>query len=284
VLNPGSGRFLVWSGSPSNDTHDGLTPNFIQYNATYGVSSILGSGNGFLYSLAPVITTTLVGTISKTYDQNANATLTSANYSSSGVVGGDTVTLNYPTSGLYDNPNAGTGKNVSVSGISITSATNGAATVYGYTLGSAATANGNIGTINPVSASIAGVVANNKTFDNTSIATLNLSNAILSGILSGDVVVVNQNGYKAFFTSSNIGNNIPVIVSYIALNGSAAGNYSLQLPIGLVANILPDGFTNSISGGIIFPTNYLTNVRVATSITGTVFGGSRNHYVVGDCF
>src|SRR6185437_9917543 len=52
-LNPGTnGRFLVWSSNPNPfggstpDNRGNLSFNFVQYNATYGVTSVLGSGNG----------------------------------------------------------------------------------------------------------------------------------------------------------------------------------------------------------------------------------------------
>src|SRR5207237_620279 len=100
--------------------------------------------NGFLYSLSPTITPSLIGTVSKIYNGNAVATLSGANYSNSGAIDGDTVTLNNPISGTYDDKNVGINKNVSVSGIAIASAINGSANVYGYQL-SSTSANNNIG-------------------------------------------------------------------------------------------------------------------------------------------
>ena len=108
ALNPGPGRWLVWSTNPAFDTRGGLAYNFKQYNATFGVTPVVGGGNGFLYSIAPSITPTLVGTVSKVYDGTNVATLTPANFAATGAIDGDTVTLNNPASGTYDNRNVGT--------------------------------------------------------------------------------------------------------------------------------------------------------------------------------
>ena len=171
----GGARWLVWSANPSPfsggtpDDRGGLAFDFKQYNATFGVTTVAqATGNGFLYSLAPTITPTLTGTITKVYDGNNTATLAGTNYTSGGVVDSDTVTLNNPVAGTYSDKNAALGKNVAVTGISITSVTNGAATVYGYTLGST-TANANIGDITQ-KALTATAAAPNKIYDGATTA------------------------------------------------------------------------------------------------------------------
>ena len=42
--------------------------DFKQYNASYGLTTVQGTGSGLLYTLAPTLTATLVGTASKVYD------------------------------------------------------------------------------------------------------------------------------------------------------------------------------------------------------------------------
>ena len=73
--------------------------------------------------------------------------MTAGNYSFSGAIDGDVVTLNNQRhSGCtYIDRNVGTNKNVSASGIAIVSAVDGGANVYGYQI--VPTANANIGTI-----------------------------------------------------------------------------------------------------------------------------------------
>ncbi len=53
ALSTPNGRWLVWSGTPANDTGGGLTASFTQKGATYGSTTPSGSGNGFLYTMAP---------------------------------------------------------------------------------------------------------------------------------------------------------------------------------------------------------------------------------------
>jgi filamentous hemagglutinin family protein len=144
----GGGRWLVYSQNPANDNRGGLAYDFKQYNAVHGSSSpAQASGNGFLYTLAPVVSASLTGTANKTYDGSNSAALSSSNYQSSGTVDGDTVAFNNPTTGIYsDSKNAGTDKAVTATGLTIASASNGSAPVYGYQL-SSTSASGDIGTI-----------------------------------------------------------------------------------------------------------------------------------------
>ena len=93
ALNPGPGRWLVWSTNPASDTRGGLAYAFKQYDATYGVTPVAGVGNGFLYSVAPSITPSLTGTVTKVYDGTTTATLTPGNYVASGAIDGDSVDL-----------------------------------------------------------------------------------------------------------------------------------------------------------------------------------------------
>ena len=167
TLDPGAGgRWLVYSTNPAADTRGGLLYDFKQYNATFGVTPVAQpAGNGFLYTVAPSVTPSLTGTVTKVYDGTADATLNAVNYSFSGTLDGDTITLGNATSGAYDDRHVGAGKPVTVSGLTVGGASNGLATVYGYQLASAA-ASANIGVITPATLT---VTANNqaKTYGTT---------------------------------------------------------------------------------------------------------------------
>jgi hypothetical protein len=140
-----SGIWSIYSQNPANDTTGGLPPAFVQYNATYGVTTPDASGNGLFYTLAPVITPSLSGTVSKTYNGNTIATLSPSNLIYAGSIQGDTVDLS-ATSAAYASAAAGTDIGVTASGIGIQSAFNGSIPVYGYQL-AATIASANIGTI-----------------------------------------------------------------------------------------------------------------------------------------
>jgi hypothetical protein len=89
-----SGYWQVWStnADPFNsdpsigDVVGSLAPNYKQYNARYGTTTVLGTGNGFLYTYAPSVTASLVGSTTKVYDGVASASLIASNYSLSGEV------------------------------------------------------------------------------------------------------------------------------------------------------------------------------------------------------
>ena len=138
-VNPGS-RWLVYSGNPNADADGGLTSAFIQYDATYNIGTLSGtapaaSGNGLLYRLAPLITLTAV---TKTYDGTTNLPAGTSGYSFSGAVSGDAVTLDAGgVTGSFADRNAGSGIDVSVSGLTVT-ATRGGIQVFGYAVNPAA--------------------------------------------------------------------------------------------------------------------------------------------------
>ena len=245
ALNPGTGRWLVWSADPAADVRGGLAYDFKQYNASFGVTApAQSSGNGFLFTLAPTVTAGVTGTVSKTYDATAAATLAALNYTVSGAVDGDSVALNDPVAGLYGDKHAGSGKVVSVNGLAIRGATNGAATVYGYQLASTS-ASANIGTI--LQASLTGsITADNKTYDATTAATI--SGRSLTGVIAGDAV--SYTGGTATFADKNAGTGKTVTATGLSLTGGDAGNYTVNTTAAATADISPATLTAGLTGSV----------------------------------
>jgi filamentous hemagglutinin family protein len=263
---PGAARWQVWSTNPANDSRNNLGYDFKQYNATYGTTTVASTGNGVFYTLAPTITSALTGTVSKTYDTTTAATLTAANFSAAaGAVDGDTVSLNTSTTGTYNNKNAGTGKTVTATGVSIASATNGSKSVYGYTLGSAS---GNIGTINQASLAVNGISAVDKVYDASTTAALTGTAAISA--LGSDVVTVGGTGIGTF-TDKNVGTAKAVAVNGYTLSGADAGNYALIQPTGLTANITPKalGYSTITAADKTYDGN-TTAVATLSGLTGLI--------------
>jgi hypothetical protein len=161
----------------------------------------------------------LTGTVRKTFDGSATANFAGSNYLLSGVIAGDGVALNNPSSGLYDNANAGTGKTVSVNGLALIGADKG-----NYNL-TASSLSGAVGVIDPaaVTVSLTGTVQ--KVFDGNTAATLNASNYALSGVISGFGVALNS-PVAGSYDSANVGTGKTVSVGGLALSGS--GNYVLS--------------------------------------------------------
>ena len=71
------------------------------------------------------MTVTLIGSVIKTYDGTAVATLTASNYLATGFIVGDTVALNNPTTGAYATSAVGTGIVVTATGVALTGASAG---------------------------------------------------------------------------------------------------------------------------------------------------------------
>ncbi|MGD0206552.1 MAG: YDG domain-containing protein [Verrucomicrobiota bacterium] len=161
------------------------------------------------------LTAGLTGTVSKPYDGTTTATLAAGNYTLSGVVSGDTVTLNNPTSGTYDTRNQGTGKTVTVTGLAISgaSATN-------YTLSSSSTS----GAVGTISAATLTYTANPANMIYGS-AVPGLSGSV-GGFVGSDTQASATTGTLAFTTPATSSSSVG---SY-AINGSGLtannGNYA----------------------------------------------------------
>jgi autotransporter-associated beta strand protein len=172
------------------DVTGGLVNNYKQYNATYGVTTVLGTGNGFLYTLAPTITVTLVGPISKPYDGTTIASLEASNYQVSGAILEDAVTINNPVTGVYTTvgssgvgataKDVGTSKTVAVTGLIVSSSSNGSIQVYGYAP-TTSTISTTIGEITPATVTISA----SKPYDG--MTTLSSSQVLLTGVTVGGV-------------------------------------------------------------------------------------------------
>ncbi len=192
-----TGNWLIYSTNPTLDTAGGLTPSFVQYNAPFGTAA-LGTGNGFLYSLAPTITITgLTGNVAKTYDGTTAATLALGNVTTSGLVNGDALNA-LALSGTYASSNAATGISVTsaASPTSFGVTTMGGLTAYGYQFAAGAKS-ANVGTINPLQL-IGSIVGNpTKVYDGTTTATLNSSNYSFN-FVAGQGATVSQPSSVAY--------------------------------------------------------------------------------------
>src|SRR5205823_1297238 len=162
------------------------------------------------------------------------ATLNTTSAALVGVVSGDTVILNTAgTTGTFSDKSVGTGKTVTVAGLSISglSASN-------YTLTQPTTT----ADITAKNLTITGVTANNKVYDRTATATLS-GTAALNGIVSGDTVTLNSGSVTASFGDKNVGTPKPVTVTGYTISGADAGNYTVSQPTGLAADITAKNLT-----------------------------------------
>ena len=166
------------------------------------------------------LTVTLAGTVLKTYDGNTGATLSASNYALTGVIEGDSVSLNDPTAGVYASKNVGTGIQVTAAGLALTGADAGDYRVAGST-------SGDIGKIDPKAliATLVGMVS--KVYDGTTTATLASSNYQLSGVIGGDAVTLDY-PITGTYATSQVGTGIAVTAAGLALSGAQANDYTVN--------------------------------------------------------
>jgi filamentous hemagglutinin family protein len=220
----------VWStntdpfGNSVGDIKGNLAPNFIQYAASYGTTTVSGTGNGFLYTLAPTITVSLNGTVSKVYDATEVATLASENYSYSGNVNGDAVT--FSIAATYDTKDVGTAKLVSAT-VSGLQATNSSIPVYGYAL-STASISDNIGVITARPIFIAANANQSKVYGESdpTLAYTVQAKATGSGLLGTDGVTVTGSLTRA--AGENVGSTYAIGRNTVEASGANSGNYSIS--------------------------------------------------------
>lgn len=147
---------------------------------------------------------------------------------------GDNLSLNVSTlSATFDNKNVGNGKQVSVSGLSLsgTDASN-------YTLVQPSGLSANI---TPAQLTISGLSANNKVYDTNTNATLG-GTASLAGILGSDSVNLSGSATTGTFADKNVadGKSVTANLSGLSLAGADAGNYQINgVTSALSANITP---------------------------------------------
>jgi hypothetical protein len=94
-------------------------------------------------------------------------------------------------------------------------------------------------TVNPATATLTGLAAQNKVYDGGTAALLNTSNVSLGGILAGDSVTLDISAATATFADQNVGTSKTVSVAGLALAGTDSGNYVVTTNATLSANILP---------------------------------------------
>lgn len=194
-----------------------LAPGSYSITAVYaGDSNYTGSTNSPVLSQfvgQATLTAGLTGTASKNYDGTQTASLAAGNYTLSGVVGGDTVTLNNPASGNYDTRNVGSGKTVSVTSLAISGASAG-----NYTLSSPS-----------VSAAIGMIAATNITVmavANTRPYNTTISSTALPIITSGSVQTGDSANFTQTYDTPNIGNSKTLTPSGSVNDSNGGNNYS----------------------------------------------------------
>lgn len=162
----------------------------------------------------------------KVYDGTTAATLNGS--LSFAALPGDQVSIGGSAQASFLDKNVGTGKAVTLTGLTLTGADAG-----NY---SASSAPNLVADITPRALTVNGAVVANKVYDGGTEASL--SNIGRVNALAGDSVVLGGT-LQANFDNKNAGIGKAVSVTGYALSGADAGNYTVQGPTGLRADITP---------------------------------------------
>lgn len=192
--------------------------------------------------------------INRAYDGTTNAAVTL----SDNRVSGDVLADNY-TSAAFPDKNVGSGKPVTVSGISISGTDAGNYSLQNTT--AAATADI---TTRPLTVTATGV---SKVYDGTATATVTLAD----NRVAGDSITDAYTG--AVFPDKNVGNGKTVSVSGISISGPDAGNYQLgNTTATTTANITPLHITGSFTAANKVYDGTTSATVLTRSLVGTLNG------------
>lgn len=183
-----------------------------------------------------VLTVTGITASDKVYDGDTTASLNTGGAALVGVVGGDTVTLNTSSvTGSFSDNATGSGKTVTVSGLTLEGAEAGFYSVTPPAVTAAITAK---------SLTVTGVIAHDKYYDRTTAAVIDASGAALAGVVGTDNVTLDASSVNGTFSDALTGSGKAVSVSGLALAGTGAPNYSLTQPA-VSGDIIPKALTVS---------------------------------------
>ncbi len=205
--NAGSGKGVTVSGIALWGADAG---NYTLANTTATTSANV--------TKATISSVTDITAADKTYDGSVAATLDASAAGFTGMVNGDRLTVASAT-GAFGDKNAGNGKTVTISGLTL-----GGDDANNYTLANT-TASTTADIARATISAITGITAADKVYNGSTAATLDASVAGFTGMVDGDRLTVAS--ASGAFLDKNAGNGKTVVISGLALGGDDAGNYTL---------------------------------------------------------
>ena len=184
------------------------------------------SGGSKAATITPATLTISASGVDKVYDATRSAMVVF----SDNRFGSDQLTVS--GSALFDDKNAGAGKPIQVSGISLSGADAG-----NYTFNTAAST---AATISPKSLTVSSITAQDRVYDGTTSAVLT-GGVITSGVIPGDAVTISS--LSGRFSDGNVGNDKQVTCSGGNLGGADGLNYQVTSPDTAIASITPRPLT-----------------------------------------
>ncbi|MET0616591.1 MAG: YDG domain-containing protein, partial [Luteibacter sp.] len=185
----------------------------------------------------------IVGNPTKTYNGTTTATLTAANYVTSGLQGSDSITFAQPNSVGYDSPSAGA-RTVTANFVASNFVAANGTSFSNYILPTVATG---AGTINKAKVQLSGLIGTDKVYDGGTNDAIDKSGANIFGVITGDQadVLLDASAGTGTFANANVGGNKVVTATGFLLTGNKAANYDLVGPADIRATISPKTLTLS---------------------------------------
>lgn len=248
------------------------------------------SGEGSAVTIKPIAITSITaaknGDITKTYNGDTelnDASKSNIGYTSTQVIGGDTVTLG--ATPAYDNKNVGQNKAISFTTPTVSGNDN-------YTLGTDATVTGDVvGDITVKTVAISNVYIPSIYKDTEDLVkSISNASAIASGNLTANTVVAADilSGDRANLTfayeltyANSTDANPTVTISDTSVTGTESGNYEFTWPTGLTGTVVADAFTDAAitspdlmqytHGDTFNPTGLSVTIKTSSHPTGTTY-------------
>jgi Bacterial Ig-like domain/YDG domain/Immunoglobulin I-set domain len=263
VLNAGNNQVLSVDFTPTNTA---------AYNSVNGTTVHI--------NVTPkTLTASIIGDPSRPYNGNTTATLTSANFSLSGLVGTENFTVT-KTSGTYNSKDVATATTVTASLAAGDFTAVSGALASNYTLPTTASGPGHITKVT-LTASIIGDPT--RPYNGNTTATLTSANFSLSPLVGSENFTVTQT--SGTYNSKDVATATTVTASLAAGNftptgGADAGNYTLPTTASGAGHITAVTLTASIVGNPTRPYNCGTTATLTSanfSLSGLV--GTENFTV-----
>ena len=240
----GSGRFVVYSTRPDDNRNDigtdtnAIAHDFVQYGGSFDSSDLipafLPAGNGFVYSVQPVLTGVTVTVNNQTidYGQNINLADFSLDASAPASYEVDSSAIAIADFELSVPPSISVGDITLALDSSVGYGTSGFAQAGSYTGGIEAvfvsgtsnglSLNGSADlTVNTIDLNVS-LAADNRVYDATSDATVSISS---DDRVAGDMLLIDAG--TSSFADKNVGTDKLVTVAGVSLSGDDAANYNL---------------------------------------------------------
>ncbi|MCM0032143.1 two-partner secretion domain-containing protein, partial [Sandarakinorhabdus limnophila] len=283
VLSSSSGSWRVYSGnldpfSPTTGDETGaLDHQFSAYNyqPTSAVndlhSFVLPGQNGLVYRFAPQVSLEPTTPIEKAYDGTTTVNPALLNFSLSGGVNGDRLTLSGTPSAEFETANAST-TTMPIFGLELSAVDSADKPVFGYTFTPSVEA-----TITPRLLTVTLTGSVQREYDGTTTAALSASNLSLDGLVSGESISVTQT--QGQFASPNAGSGLTVLAAFgnndfAAGTGTLLSNYSLPTSAsGAIGIITPRVLSLTISGELSKVYDGLASITLSPagiSLTGLI--------------